>query len=214
MHMRSKLGRVLVTLTATIAVAAAATASASAASWYTGGSPLSASASLTGPANSTVVMEMEPGVSITCYGMELKGASITAPAAGKIEHIIWKECGYSEGSLECGLAKHTIETKALNIEAALGKTSPEDVLTLSPQVKTLVMEITSTGRECPFAGTVQVTGKIKLTMPHGQSELAEQHLAVSTIGSNLQIPGDSAVILYGYGEIGEKLTTGANWSFH
>jgi hypothetical protein len=211
---KSKARRVLATLAATLAVTAVATASASAASWYTGGSLLGSSASLTGTASGTVIVEMEPGVSIRCIGMELKGASITAPAGGKIEHIVWKECGYYEGSIECRLTKTTIETKALNIEAALGKTSPEDTLTLSPQVKTLVMEITSAGLECPFAGTVQVTGKIKLTMPHGQSELAEQHLGVNTEGTRLQIPGDNAVTLTANGEIGEKLTTAANWSFH
>ncbi|MGH2911212.1 MAG: hypothetical protein ACRDJ3_01915, partial [Solirubrobacteraceae bacterium] len=122
----------------------ASTAGASAAEWHVAGSPLVGSSALAASSTGHFTMS-SAGQEIKCFGVEVKGGKITAPAAGSIEHLVLHECTIFEQGGNCSLASKTIESKPLTIQAALGTKSPEDTVTLKPPSGTTFLEFTFEG---------------------------------------------------------------------
>lgn len=197
---------ILAVAIAAIAFSATAAASASAAQWYVGGGALTGSAEL---ASTTKVAENITldwnGLNIECAsGVTLTSASITAPAGGKLEHLVFKGCAASG---VCSLKGTTIETKPLKIEAALGAKSPEDTLVLKPATGRIFAEFTLQGATCSRAGVEELTGPMTVVAPKGREELVEQEIAIHTDEEEL-----SGWVVKG--KFNAKTASGKAWSFH
>jgi hypothetical protein len=148
---------------------------------------------------------------ITCKGVELKGASLTATDGGQIEHLLLKGC-HTSGGTGCSLRGETIETKPLKLEAALGSKSPEDTLLLKPVTGTTWAEFTIEGGSCNVAGTNRLQGRATFVLSKGREELVEQELLFRTKTSEELKVGVAGVELNG--EINLKLASGKGWSYH
>lgn len=210
--MRSKFRTTLVGLVAMLALGAVgSSASASAAEWYVAGSPLSGSASLATLTTHTgnPIIELGTGLTVTCTGaIEFKNGKLTATNSGTIEHIVFNGCSLS-GAGECHLKGTKMETKALNLEAALGETSPEDKVLLSPQNSGKVFIEYTISEGCRFEGPQKITGEAWLKLPSGREEHAEQEF--SLVGKELH-GFSNAGISNAKGKL--KLASGSAWSFH
>jgi hypothetical protein len=203
---------VMAGLVVVMAFSAVAASGASAASWHVGGEELSLSAPL---ASATKMVEdvrlIESfGPEILCTGVELKGASIAAPAGGGVEHLVLTGCGVVSGA--CSLKGLAIESKPLSVAASLGGKSPEDVLSVKPASGKVFAEYQLVGPKCALAGTVQLTGKAKFVLPAGGEELVEQEVSMRTYASTGElVSGSSGVTLEG--GLKAKLVSGKDWSF-
>jgi hypothetical protein len=211
---------VLAGLVVVMAFSATAVASASAAEWYVGGSALTGLAALASTTKTVSEVRINTGGpgfggSISCEGVELKGADIAAKTGGQIEHLLLTKCW---GHGECDLESETIESKPLNVEAALGAKSPEDKLVLKPVTGTLIAEYKVTNPGEPGCGGAskknQISGKATLILPKGRGELVEQELLtnITELNSELKWDGGSAVTMEG--AVSLKLASGKAWSFH
>jgi hypothetical protein len=196
-----------------LAAAIGSASASAAASWHVAGSPLTGSSAL----ESTTKIVKSPllyangGWNIQCTGITLKTASITAPAAGSIEHLVFTGCAATSPS-RCSLKSTTIESQPLTMSAALGSKSPEDVVTLKPTTGTLFLEYKYAESEggCPTGN--HVTGKVELLLHAGQTEAAEQEFTFS------EAPGELFGTLGGefhiYAAAKMKLASAKAWSFH
>jgi hypothetical protein len=210
--MRRSHWKILPALVAIVIFAAVGTASASAASWRVAGAELKGSSALSATtvalSHFTITYE---GLEVVCEaGMELKGASITATAGGKIEHLVLKGC--RSASSPCGISSTTIESVPLTVTAALGKASPEDTVTLKPTTGTKFAEFEWTGESCAVVGPVALKGTVKVVLPKGQEEHAEMELEVHTEEFELRANTGPSVAFRGKAKA--KLTSGQAWSFH
>jgi len=201
-----------VAVLAIVVFAAVSTASASAAVWHVGGAELKGTDALTLTAPIVEKIKIESiGLAEECSSeqMELKGASITTGAGGKIEHLVFNGC--KSNVSQCPLSSTKIETKPLTVTASLGKKSPEDTLLLKPTTGTVFAVYFYEGENCPLASEQVLKGTIKVILPKGQEEHAEMEFNPLSEGSELQ--GNSAsVSLRGKAKV--KLTSGLAWSFH
>jgi hypothetical protein len=212
--MRSKFRSIAVALVAVCALGAVASASASAAEWFVGGSPLTGSAPLSSTTVPTERIELyttEAAPIVVCEGLELETASITAKVGGQIGHLLFTECEARHSST-CTLVGTTVESKPLTIEAVLGGTSPEDKLVLKPVTKLAFLEYKFKGSSCPYTSEIAVTGKVKMPLPKGRDELAEQELVLAQSGSS-ELNWEAAEFHFG-GKVKLKLSSGKAWSFH
>ncbi len=194
------------------AIGAVGAGSAAAASWHVGGEELAGSASLAPAVKMVEEVRLEEsfGIKIRCTGVELKGASIAAPAGGGIEHLVLTNCGVTGGN--CTLKGLTIESKPLSVAASLGSKSPEDVLAVKAASGKVLAEYTLVGPKCALAGTVALTGKATFVLPSGGEELVEQEVLMRTLQSSGELKeGVSGVTLEG--GLKAKLASGMGWSF-
>ncbi len=206
--------KTVLALVAVGAVGAVGAGSAGAASWHVGGSELVGSASLASLTSTlrNVKLESFDSPSIECSSaVELKGASITASAGGRIEHLVLRGCHVTSPS--CSLGSEVIESNALTVEAALGGKSPEDVVVLKPATKGGVIAeyeiVGCSSRE----GERALTGSIKLVLEKGGEELAAQPFAFDVTSASRELRlGESGVSLTGAMTV--KLASGKSWSFH
>ncbi len=202
----------MLALVAVGAIGAVGAGSAGAASWHVGGSELVGSASLAPAVKMVEEVRLEEGfgIKIRCTGVELKGASIAAPAGGGIEHLVLTGCGVTGGS--CSLKGLAIESKPLSVAASLGSKSPEDVLAVKAASGKVLAEYTLVGSKCALAGAVQLTGKATFVLPTGGEELVEQEVLMRTQQSGNELKdGASGVTLEGGLKAG--LVSGMGWSF-
>lgn len=211
--MRSKFRTTLVGLVAMLALGAvgSAASAASAAEWYVAGGPLSGSASLATLTthDESQIIELGSGLSVTCTGtIEFKNGKLTATNSGSVEHIVFNGC--TSGSQQCKIKGTKMETKALNMEAALGEAGSEDKVLLTPQnTGKVFIEYTMTGEGCRFEGIQKITGEAWLKLPSGREEHAEQEF--SLVGKELHGIGTAGL---SNAKAKLKLASGSAWSFH
>jgi hypothetical protein len=213
---------VLVALVAVLVLGAVASASASASSWWVAGSELASSAPLGAATTKVHEFRLRIGATadgeIACPSVELKGADIAAHDGGSVEHLIFKECRYEKdnggGGAKCFLKSSTIESKALQVEAKLGRKSPEDEVRLMPTNEDEVLAEVGFAKQepsCVFYGaTVKLFGAAWVTLPKGREEAAEQEVVFN--GEREMNFGGASADLEGAYKF--KLSSGKAWSFH
>jgi hypothetical protein len=213
--------KVLVAMTCALVLGAVGSASASASSWWAGGNKLASSEPLASSTTKVTEFEIVVGpneLAIECSEVGLKGADIASPSGGSIEHLVLWGCevepltGYGS---KCRLGSHTVESKALTLEAKLGSKSPEDELVVRPVGESEVLaEFSVEGSTCPFysKNPVQLTGEARLVLPKGREEAVEQPLRF-TISSSGELRFDRELALL-RGEYKLKLSSGKGWSYH
>ena len=200
---------VLAGLVVVVAVSAMAAGSASAASWYVGGTELASSTPLASTTTLTEPITFNYlGVVTECSGIELKKANIAAHTGGEIEHFVFTGCVLEAAG--CSIEKSRIESKPLKIEAALGSKSPEDTVVLKPVKGEDFARFIIKGT-CGIAGESELGGKIKLVLPKGREESAQQEFRVNT-GENELLWNDTSVHLIAGAKA--KLESAKGWSFH
>jgi hypothetical protein len=214
-EMKPKLKRLVLATMALCALAGAASASGATPAWYVGGAQLSGSTALTAKSNIAGLPKFyfDGGINVECGGetAEVKGAALTSPTSGHVEAMVFNGC-HLIGASECELSSTTFQTKPLTMEAALGKTSPEDSVVFKPTAaKGPWAEFTLEGGSCQLLGTWKIQGQAKFLLPKGRTEAAEQELKLHSEGNELtSAAGD---VLIG-GALKLKLSSGKAWSLH
>jgi hypothetical protein len=191
--------KVALLLAAAVCAFASTAVAASAAEWKVEGKVLSGKEAIS---PTTKVVEdftlASAGVTITCTGLEDEGGFIEAPNKNGATALVFKGCEVTEGACK---VSETLKTNAVK-STAEGKT-----ITFEPTSGTNFITIDFEGSECALKGKKEVTGKVKVSAPTGETEETEQELVADS--TELKVGTNPATFK---GKAKVKLTSGKTFS--